>query len=247
VSCGKKKYPPEYFYHDSNVIELCNAITKQDEHKIDELLKQNTDINAIGKDGMTPLLWALNFTNKKMYEIVLKKGGDPNIKITEGSLKHHSVMSLVCKLKDNDYLKITLKYIKNSGNIQFDKSILSYAIRVYSFEKTRLIVEAGADINKKDDRGDPPLILAAIHNQYDIVYYLLKAGADPMIKADPLIIPSLPSNKDDGLSLVYLIEQSNELMSRKGNQYQYLLKCAKFLKDKGIKVDVSKPQKYPKD
>ena len=44
VSCGKKKYPPEYFYHDSNVIELCNAITKQDEHKIDELLKQNTDI-----------------------------------------------------------------------------------------------------------------------------------------------------------------------------------------------------------
>lgn len=252
VSCGKKKYPPDYFYSDTQVISLCKAISNNDEANIDALLKEGVDINTVGKDGMTPLLWALKAKNKAIYEMVLRKGGDPNIKITAKSAMGESVMSLVCRMKDIDYLKITLKYVNKSSKIQLKKSALSYAligINDSTLERVKLLVEAGADINCKAEtgveKGMPPLISAAALNQYDIVYYLLQERADPLLKADPIIIPSLSSKKDSGLSLVYLIEQSNELMSRKGNQYPYLLKCAQLLKDKGIKVDVSKPQKYP--
>ena len=236
VSCKKNSstnHPPEYFFKNPKVVELCNAISNKDEPKVDNLLNQGIDINTIGKDGMTPLLWAFNSNDKNIYEMVLKKGADPNIKITARGWKNSSVMSLVCLMDDSDYLEITLKYIKRVKSEKISPNALKDAIDVLSLEKVKLLVAAGADINQPDTSGCTPLINAGAINQFHIVYYLLQAGADPL-KPD-----------SSGLTLVYLIEESNQLMSRKGEHYQYLLKCAEFLKNKGIEVDVSKPQKYP--
>jgi ankyrin repeat protein len=184
---------------------------------------------------MTPLLWALKSKNKQIYEFILKRGGDPNIKIKKGRLKNKSVMFLVCLMDDSSYLETTLNYTKRVNNSTINCNALSNTISISknSLAKVKMLVAAGVKINQKNSMGDPPIVTAGIINQWHIVYYLLQAGADPMLTSN------------DGMSLIYLIEKSNELMSRKGFRYQYLLRCAKLLKDKGIKVDVSKPQKYP--
>ena len=252
ASCGKKKYPPEYFFQDSNAIALCNAISDHNEAEIDRLLNENVNVNEIGKDGMTPLFWALKEKDKVAFEKLLKKGADPNIKINTPSTKNMSVLLMACRINDISFLKIIVKYVNKKSKIKLDENVLTYALQGIddsSLKKIQILVEAGANLNSKAkygvEKGVPPLINAAMLNQFDIVYYLLRQGADPMLKADPLDIPMRSSSKNDGLSLIHLIEQSNELMSRKGKQYKYLRKCAKFLKKKGIKVDVSKPQKYP--
>ena len=110
VSCRRSTTgkTPEFFFKNSKVVELCKAISNNDEAKIDSLLKQGVDVNSIGKDGMNPLLWALSFNDIKTFEMVLKKGGNPNIRLTKGN--GTSVMILVSKMPENDFLKLTLKY-----------------------------------------------------------------------------------------------------------------------------------------
>ena len=99
-STGKK---PEFYYKDAKVIELCNAISRNDEAAVDELLKQGVDINAIGKEGMTPLWWAFSLNSKSRFEMVLKKGGNPNIRTQlEYGL---SVMNLAIQHKDRNGAK----------------------------------------------------------------------------------------------------------------------------------------------
>ena len=166
--------------------------------------------------------------------MVLKKGGDPNIVITGSGLKNKSVMYLVCIMDDSKYLEITLKYAKLKKDESISTKELLNAIdgSKNSLDKVKMLVATGVDINKTY-YGKVPIIMAGKLNQWHIVYFLLKTGADPL------------KSNSSGTTLVYLIEASNELMSRKGFRYKYLRKCAKFLKDKGIKVDVSKPQKYP--
>jgi len=239
VSCSKKRlYPPAYFYTDTKTIELCEAISNADEKKITQLLQKGADINKVGKDGMTPLLWAfkcaLKTKKQKIYEMVLKKGGNPNIVITGSGLKNKSVMYLVCMMDDSEYLEITLKYAKFKKDERVSVKDLINAIDASnsSLKKVKMLVASGVDINKAY-YGDVPIIFAAHLNQWHIVYYLLCAGADPKIKGN------------NSFDLAQIIEESNELMSRKGFRYKYLRKCAKFLKDKGIKVDDSKSQKYP--
>jgi ankyrin repeat protein len=47
-----------------------------------------------------------------------------------------------------------------------------------SFENTKLLVQAGADVNEADPSGYTPLYYAVEHGYYDIVKYLLEQGAD---------------------------------------------------------------------
>jgi hypothetical protein len=54
----KFNWRAEDFFTDLKVIELCRAIEKEDLILIDKLIAEGTDVNAKGKDNMTPLLWA---------------------------------------------------------------------------------------------------------------------------------------------------------------------------------------------
>ncbi len=219
---------PDYFFKDERVVKLCDAISDGNEKEVDRLLKEGVDINTVGKDGMNPLLWALSMNDTKTYEMVLKKGGDPNIKITAGSGTGSSVMATICRAKKDDFLRLTLKY----GWKPDSKDLRSYgllleAVKNLSIEKVKLLVEAGVDVNQKYD-GETPMNMAGMLNQFDIVHYLLQNGADPTIKSD------------HGMSIVYLIEKSYHCMDRSTEAYKYLLKSAEFLREKGMKIDFTK-------
>ena len=53
--CG---WRAEDYFTDPKVIMLCRAIEANDLAEMERLVKAGADVNAQGKDKMTPLLWA---------------------------------------------------------------------------------------------------------------------------------------------------------------------------------------------
>ena len=53
--CGWKA---EDYFTDRKVIALCRAIEANDLAEMERVVKAGADVNAQGKDKMTPLLWA---------------------------------------------------------------------------------------------------------------------------------------------------------------------------------------------
>ncbi len=226
VSCSRKT--PDYYFNDPKVIALCQAISDNDEKKVDEILADNVYINAEGRNGMNPLSWALKANNKTIFLTLLKNGANPDIWMSKNN--GTSVRKETIKMKDSDYINMIKKYKKTPGREDFSRDISMYnAIMSLSLEDVKKHVESGADINNKDLTGDTPMMMAANLNQYQIVYYLLEKGADPKLK-DKM-----------GFSIIYSIKRSNARMNNQCEAYTYLLKSVEFLDKKGIKIDLSKP------
>lgn len=101
--------------------------------------------------------------------------------------------------------------------------------RALTLNEVKKLVEAGADINQQDIGGATPMIVAATLNQYQIVNYLIEAGADPKLK-----------NKM-GISIIYIIKDSHETMAREGEGRNQMLKTVELLKERGIAIDLSEP------
>jgi ankyrin repeat protein len=220
---------PEFYYKDSKIIKLCKAISRNDEQAVDELLQQGVDINAIGKEGMTPLWWAFSLNSKKRFEMVLKKGGNPNIRTKMQYGK--SVMNLAVRHKDVDYLKLALKYGGNPNYQDTEYCTLLYdAIPYHSLEKVKLLYEAGADINHQDYMGNGLFMHAIGHLYYDIAFFLLEHGYDYTAPLQQYTIAEIIAGE-------YQQRDPNYYL------YPYLLKIIDFLESKGVKIDLETPFK----
>ena len=192
---------------------------------IDLLLSTGVNINTHGKDGVTPLIWAFVKQNKSGFEHLLKNGANPNFQMTDGT----SVVSYAAMHKDVWYITEVLNF---GGNPNLENQIRSFTPICYSInssnalsprlEQVKILIQAGANLNWKNRDGDTPLTLAAIGNQYQMVYLMLKAGADPTIK----------DNSDNTIvSVIGLIRTDPN-----SETYLWRTKVIEFLKDKGISM-----------
>ena len=82
TSCAQRSiyetiWKAEEYFDDPQVVALCKAIEKEDLAEIERLVAAGADVNARGKDTMTPLLWAYP-AGEKVLDKVLELGADPN-------------------------------------------------------------------------------------------------------------------------------------------------------------------------
>ena len=82
----------------------------------------------------------------------------------------------VCPLLEKSKAEVTLSLL-NIRKENYDAE-LSMAIQEESRHTIRLLLLAGADVNKKNAAGDTPLIQATLQNSASVIDELLKAGAD---------------------------------------------------------------------
>jgi ankyrin repeat protein len=113
------------YFEDQSVRELCEAISRKEMPRFESLLNECSDPNARGKDGVTPLLWALNKRNEEAFRLLLEKGADPNIQVTDtipygvghrrtrAYLKGDSVTSLAASRYKPTYLQAVLQHRGN--------------------------------------------------------------------------------------------------------------------------------------
>jgi uncharacterized protein len=199
----------EYF-NDEKVVALCHAIEQDDVPEMGRLIAAGANANAVGKDGMTPLLWAFPEGKLERFECLLKHGADPNVVFQSdfntknrpfhrtpqgksifkdrGCHVGQSVTLLSARSPLIEYLKLVLEHGGNPNQLdgKTEEAPLDLALDRYLYptmnERVELLIAKGADVNRYCEYHKSYPAMEAVKNQrYGVALTLLKAGADPSL------------------------------------------------------------------
>lgn len=220
-----KKYFP-----DDRLADLAAAAAAGRTDNMQKLLDQGVDINARGEGGMTVLCWALLRNSKLGFLFLLEHGANPNVEGDGPNLMGvagFSVMTYAAMNKDIWWLQTVLQH---GGNPNFVSSLagdtpifpainagLPVSPRI---EHVRLLIKAGANLEAKNYLGQTSAVYAAYTNDFQVVYELLKAGANPK------------SRDQVGMTIGSLIQRYP--IGRSGPIYEWREKVIAQLKAAGI-------------
>ena len=130
--CGWKA---EDYFTDPQVIALCRAIEANDLAEMQRLVKAGADVNAQGKDKMTPLLWAFPDNDLPRFKWLLEHGANPNV-VVEGEFntrqtisRGDSVTHMACKTSLPGYFEAVFDHggdpnIRHTGPLGFSQTPL---------------------------------------------------------------------------------------------------------------------------
>lgn len=162
-------------FSDSDVIELVHAAESCKTRKIDRLIKHGTNINAHGRDGITPLIFTASVHNHEATECLLKAGASPNEKNNEGD----SAVWLAAGDDDPQILTILLSHGGDPnivGGVYGEMSPLQNAVWQFQFSNIDILLDHGADINYAYKIDNSAATLAAAQGRMDWVAHLLDRG-----------------------------------------------------------------------
>ena len=158
--------------------------------------------------GESAVLSACRFTgpSSKILALLLKYGGDPN--------------STACGVQED-----------NLGDIVPMRDFALSAAVFSSFEKVKLLVDAGANINYATSTENCAIENCMIHDRMDIMLYLLQKGADYRRKFTEIDIdkPDYPTFEVD---ILYKLRKCVYPIGSKA--YKEKMKVVYFLKRKGL-------------
>jgi hypothetical protein len=158
-----------------SVVNFVDAVSGNNYIKADRLVTVGVDVNAIGQDGVSPLLWIMLTsldTNKIAY--LLHVGANPNYRDAASGA---SAMYFAAGGNRVDILEILLK---NGGKPDLlgprDESLLMVAASQFRKNNIDLLLRYGADINLHDKHDETVADKAAGYGRFDLVANFLDSG-----------------------------------------------------------------------
>lgn len=234
-------------FYGTEAEKLAKAVRKGDVKTIrEEVLDHHVPVD-IREDGYgnTLLMMATFYNNLKSAKCLLELGADPNLcSDTTKSNGGNSVL-IACKYDEHcpDMLQMLIDYggdpnsqakgvtYNNLGKLVPMHDFALWAASGHSIEKVKILLRAGADINKHGAMPYQTAILsAAIHNKMDILLYLLQNGADYTIKFRQYESIRDTTNYTEYNILDMLRESTYPLGSERHRQK---MEVVKFLADRG--------------
>lgn len=216
-------------YEQTPAEKLAKAVYDDDIPEIKKIITANKSLLKYEEPTFisTILEWAIFNGKAEGVEELLRDGANPNYS-TDGFAAIHAAAA---KYTSSEYLKLVLKYggnpnllILDSVSVWKSETPLTSATRA-SLENVKILIEAGAEINKKCADGTTPLFSAAVYGKYDIVLYLIRHGADVSQNLSPY-------NYKDTLYLVDLLRRAD--YPKKTKEYKLKMEIIKELSAKGI-------------
>ena len=179
------------------------------------LLDRGASINAKESvRGQTALMWAVLENHADVVNLLLARGADIN---AQTKIETPDGTSGKPEAKSGDIgahgpgMYRARAVPSPSGAM----AALHFAVRDGNLQITRILVEAGADLERPSANGTRPLVVAIINNHIELALFLLEKGADPnaaddFYKRTPLFAaverrnpdftrdtaPPLPDNRD---------------------------------------------------
>lgn len=218
------------YFEDQVQIEFATAVAKGNEARMRELLQQGADVNAVGRQEMRPLFWALGKQSLDGFRFLLENGANPNVEAKDlpGEKRPLSLIELAAIAENSDYLRLLLKHGADPNHdVGYGKRTLIYeAILNNRTENVRLLIEAGANIDHQDLSGSTPMMTAAGIKNFDMVHLLLGKGADVRLE------------NRWGNDLAWMVmEFGDRGMKKGGEQYRWYQKVVEELKKRGLLGD----------
>jgi ankyrin repeat protein len=134
--------------------------------------------------GDTPLLGAIAFDSLELVRFLLEHGADPNIEVDDG----YTCLLTAIESDAEESIPIVAELIRAGADIHVTGTNgwtpLHMAAARGHVEKARLLLNAGADVNRRKDidASETPLMEAAFTGQPSTIALLLEHGADPTMR-----------------------------------------------------------------
>ncbi|OUM58585.1 hypothetical protein PIROE2DRAFT_16087 [Piromyces sp. E2] len=174
-----------------NTTPLLYACTNNNLVVVQQLIEKGADVNHKNLEDKTPLLYACENKNMAMVELLIKHGATVNVEDTTGK----TPLLLACE-------KNNVKMIRQNKYNEYTP--LTFATAMVRISKTimNVLLQYGADINKKNSRGNTPLMYACSKNDEEKLFFLLKKGASVTTE----------KNIQGHTSLTYACDHNNAVM-----------------------------------
>lgn len=158
------------------------AVKRGDTTSLEAELVINPDVvHAVGKQGMTMLLWAASLQEVGCASVLLRHGADPNVMIKSGE-QEFQVFALVAGGDNDSMFDLLLQAGADPNSTDCGEPALFNAIHARRWDRCWQMIDAGADINKPGRTGSPPVIYLAKINEWGAVADFIERGADVKAK-----------------------------------------------------------------
>ena len=249
-------------YKDTPAWNLALAVKEQKTKTIEKIVKDKPELLNYQepKYGATLLSWAIGMEMYQSAETLLKSGADPNIasmRYGETPLFKAAGYSWVDNdaQKDPKYVKLLLLYganpnknylgIDTSGKesvIEPGSSPLMNSIPC-GIEKTKALIEAGADINYKTKTGSTAAVEALLSKEFpEYAYYLI--AEKKAIVSEPYYRRESYGNEDSNEKFYPVTILRNWVFSLDSKEYKMKMEIVEEFARQGVNYWDTKINKY---
>lgn len=185
-------------YFEGKAKEFANALAHGNFSKMETMIKnREVDINHVGKEGVSFIIYAYRIKSKSGLKELLKLGADvnlvttrpsPNIKILREVDREElyevqtDLLREIADTKENDLEWVDI-VMQAGGNacVIFPNRLKSLQLAVsINIPMFKRMVENGADPNCENDTlaSETPLFSLAMRGRWDLVYWCYERGVD---------------------------------------------------------------------
>lgn len=184
-------------FDDARVAAAVAAVSSGDFATAEQQLTAGADINAVGADGLTPLLWVMGTTlNVRRIEFLLNAGANPNYRDPRSQI---SPMYLAAGGNRPDILELLLRH-KGDPNLtgKRGQTLLMVAVMQFRDKNIDLLMRYGADISRTDELGRTVANTSSSMGRFDQVVFFLERGLNYDVQrlARAVDVRQVPANSD---------------------------------------------------
>lgn len=196
---------------------------------MEHLIEEGADVNKV-VEGRTPLIWAFQKSQVRAAEILLEKGADFQVRDAKG--RDLWTMIIETNPSPTNAQGKCLALIVEKG---FEpKMSLLETVKVFDCKEiVHALVDAGEDLEQRDENGWTPLHHAAIEGHEYSTEALLEAGADPNSESTKTIQET--TGREDMTSYVSLRYEAGtrpaDIANLSGSRGQK--SCSQLIKEHG--------------
>ncbi len=212
-------------FPDGRTAELADAAAAGDGAAVRRLVLDGANPNAVGVQGLTPLVWALFHKNPAGMKALLEAGSKPGYRASNGQ----SALAVAAGTKDGEYLRLLLDHRADPNLLDENgEPVIFRAIAQRAWDNLRLLLDRGADIDAVGRYGHTPMMRLATLSEFEQVAHLLSRKAD-FRKAD-----------DNDATVAYRV-QSN-LVDPRSPEVKWRDRVREMLEARGVKFPVEGPR-----
>jgi ankyrin repeat protein len=150
------------------------------------LIEGGADVNLTGPSGISPVAAAAYAGNDPIVAALLAHGADPKAPDDTGK---PPVVYAAARARFDVLKRLLAQNIDINARYRNDLTLLMWAagpdekvLEVHAVKVVEYLLDAGAHVDDRDDRGRTALMIAAEGGHAEIAALLLARGADPSLK-----------------------------------------------------------------